>query len=85
MDEGDGAVKTSIDGQISAAQRLETHLSKNCHAIGRSMGLRPQEADYLLIQFRACVASLEFLRNNRDLIRDAVRIAKELDAEAPRE
>lgn len=78
-------MKTSIDGQISAAQRIETHLSKNCHAIGRNMGLRPQEADYLLVQFRACLASLEFLRDHRDLIRDAVRAAKELDAAAPRE
>lgn len=78
-------MKTSIDGQISGMQRVEAYMSKNCHALGRNMGLRQQEADYLLIQVRSALSSLEFLRDHRDLIRDAVRAAKELDAAAPRE
>lgn len=74
-------MSADVGQQIQAVSTVASRISFLC----KQMGCSPKETIYIKEGMEQAVRSLEFLRNNRDLIRDAVRIAKELDAAAPRE
>ena len=74
-------MSAGVAQQINAASTVASRISFLC----KQMGCSPKETIYIKEGMEHAVRSLEFLRNNRDLIRDAVRVQKELDAQAPRE
>ena len=59
-------------------------LAQKVSSLCKHMGCNPAQTIYIKEGVEQAVKSLEFLRDHRDLIRDAVRAAKELDAAAPR-
>ncbi len=74
-------MSADVEHQIKAVKMLAQRVSALC----KHMGCTPPQTIYIKEGVEQALKSLEFLRNHRDLIRDAVRAAKELDAAAPRE